>query len=274
MANFDQPNGFDPLAPGAVARKVTLGGTVTKGDPIAQASGVWVKYDASTHTAIGGVAAESGVSGEEKFAYLELQDMLFRCQVVTGTYAKATHNGGRYDITGAPGATGIDLSATTRGEVELVQHSPITGATEVGADARVAVKFVKLASADIPGTIQVNTINEATAAAGVTIDGVLLKDGEVTTDTINEETPAAGVTIDSVLCKDGALSAISAELGSAALTGDTVKPRLGVGDAVPSNSAGYGKGSIFVALDSGTAKIYVNTGTDASVTWTVAGTQT
>lgn len=51
--------------------------------------------------------------------------------------------------------------------------------------------------------IEVDTINEATAAAGVTLDGVLLKDSQVTTDTINEKTPAAGVTADGVLLKDG-----------------------------------------------------------------------
>lgn len=51
--------------------------------------------------------------------------------------------------------------------------------------------------------ISTDLIAEDTSAAGVTIDGVLLKDSEVTTDTINEKTGAAGVTIDSVLLKDG-----------------------------------------------------------------------
>lgn len=51
--------------------------------------------------------------------------------------------------------------------------------------------------------VSTDTISEKTSAAGVTIDGVLLKDSAVTTDTINEKTSAAGVTIDSVLLKDG-----------------------------------------------------------------------
>jgi hypothetical protein len=59
--------------------------------------------------------------------------------------------------------------------------------------------------------IETNTINETTAASGVTIDGVLLKDGgavfadaaTIEIDTVNEATAAAGVTIDSVLLKDG-----------------------------------------------------------------------
>lgn len=50
-----------------------------------------------------------------------------------------------------------------------------------------------------------DTIGEETAAAGVTIDGVLLKDGEVTTDTINEDTTTAGVTVDQMWIKDGGI---------------------------------------------------------------------
>ena len=53
------------------------------------------------------------------------------------------------------------------------------------------------------GAHTTDTISEKTSAAGVTIDGVLLKDSEVTTDTISEKTSAAGVTVDSCLIKDG-----------------------------------------------------------------------
>jgi hypothetical protein len=55
--------------------------------------------------------------------------------------------------------------------------------------------------------IETNTVNETTADAGVTVDGVLIKDSAVTTDTINEKTPAAGVTIDGVKLKDGVIDA-------------------------------------------------------------------
>lgn len=50
--------------------------------------------------------------------------------------------------------------------------------------------------------VSTDVINELSAAAGVTIDGVLLKDSEVSVDTINEQTATAGVTIDGVLLKD------------------------------------------------------------------------
>jgi len=58
---------------------------------------------------------------------------------------------------------------------------------------------------EILSTPKVDTISELTSAAGVTVDGVLLKDSEVSTDVINEKTSATGVTIDGVLLKDGAV---------------------------------------------------------------------
>ena len=48
-------------------------------------------------------------------------------------------------------------------------------------------------------TVQVDAINESTTNAGVTVDGVLIKDNAVNTDTITEKTSGSGVTIDSVL---------------------------------------------------------------------------
>ena len=71
--------------------------------------------------------------------------------------------------------------------------------------------------------VQSDTVNEKTSAAGVTIDGVLLKDSQVTTDQINEKTSAAGVTIDGVLLKDNGVvtgaGTVSAPVYST--TGDT-----------------------------------------------------
>ena len=55
--------------------------------------------------------------------------------------------------------------------------------------------------------LNVDTINEQTAANGVTIDGVKLKDNAVETDTISEKTSGSGVTIDSLQVKDGGIQA-------------------------------------------------------------------
>lgn len=75
-------------------------------------------------------------------------------------------------------------------------------------------------------TIATNTIAETSAGSGVTVDGVLLKDGgavfadaaTVEVDTINEATSAAGVTVDGVLLKDGIVGAIQAITGDGAIT--------------------------------------------------------
>ena len=59
------------------------------------------------------------------------------------------------------------------------------------------------------GGVSVDTISELSSASGVTIDGVLLKDGAVSaasgvsTNTISEYASGSGVTVDGVLLKDG-----------------------------------------------------------------------
>ena len=53
-----------------------------------------------------------------------------------------------------------------------------------------------------------DTISELTAAVGVTVDGVLLKDSQVSVDAIVEGVGLAGVDIDSVLLKDGAIQMV------------------------------------------------------------------
>lgn len=55
-------------------------------------------------------------------------------------------------------------------------------------------------------SLSTDTISEKTAAAGVTIDGVKLKDSEPYCDVINEKTAATGVTVDGLLIKDGGIS--------------------------------------------------------------------
>ena len=68
--------------------------------------------------------------------------------------------------------------------------------------------------------LALDTVTEFTTNNGVTVDGVLLKNGSVTginltattaviTDLINEQTLAAGVTVDGVLLKDGTVKASS-----------------------------------------------------------------
>ena len=82
---------------------------------------------------------------------------------------------------------------------------------------------------NVTGIFKTDVVSESTAAAGVTVDGALLKDGSLTvgsggsvsTDTVSERTAAAGVTVDGALLKDGSLTVGS---GGAVVT-DTVSER-------------------------------------------------
>lgn len=63
------------------------------------------------------------------------------------------------------------------------------------------------------GPLLVDAVAESSAGVGVTVDGVLIKDGGIVladaavleVDTVNEATAAAGVTIDGLLIKDGSV---------------------------------------------------------------------
>lgn len=106
----------------------------------------------------------------------------------------------------------------------------------------------------VADSFSTDTISEKTAAAGVTIDGVLLKDNdvsadEVSTDTISEKTSSTGVTIDGVLLKDN-------EMNGSYLTDGTVSTAKIADDAVTADkladtavSAGsYGSASLIPSI--------------------------
>lgn len=108
--------------------------------------------------------------------------------------------------------------------------------------------------------VLVDEIAEATAGTGVTIDGVLLKDGAIAacettaTDTIAEASAGSGVTVDGVLLKDGAVTATGAVTGASAVVG-----------------GGYGSTGMSVGAD-GTVSTNGNLVVDGTATLTGAVT--
>lgn len=103
------------------------------------------------------------------------------------------------------------LNNTTVKGVSIAQNA--TAVAQVDDAIRSVLSVV--AAADF-GTLSVkmDTIAESTAAAGVTIDGLLIKDGSIdfgvggpSADIVSESTAAAGVTIDGVLLKDSNVTA-------------------------------------------------------------------
>ena len=75
----------------------------------------------------------------------------------------------------------------------------------IGTSLMIGTDSIFDSTGAVDGSIKTDTIIEKTAAAGVTIDGVLLKDSAVNSNTINEKTAAAGVTVDGVLLKDASV---------------------------------------------------------------------
>jgi len=128
-----------------------------------------------------------------------------------------------------PNLTGLTPVADTD-EFYVVDKSDTTDSADGTSKKITRANLLGSAAADFTNNIKTDTVSEHTAAAGVTIDSVVLKDGQINTgqgatevylmdqnvqtsnnvnfnqvqtDTIIEETAAAGVTIDSLTIKDG-----------------------------------------------------------------------
>ncbi len=142
MANYDNPNGFRPISSPARTGVYQVNEACVKGDVLALVSGKTEIFDPSdaNHTKTIGVAAESGATDE----YIQVYDdpsTCFEGQCGTGTFSAATHLGGAFEVEGASGAMEINLSGTTDAVAVILEHYPITGSDEEGANARVKVVF-------------------------------------------------------------------------------------------------------------------------------------
>jgi len=121
--------------------------------------------------------------------------------------------------------------------------------------------------------LMVDTINEKTAAAGVTLDGVLLKDSQVKTDVILEKTGATGVTIDGVLIKDSLdVSGIVDKTTAQTLTNKTLTKPVINGTNPTGATYTPATGAQTVALDCAANNMHIVTGhaSGTAITFTVA----
>ena len=158
-------------------------------------------------------------TGKVKEDYLEVKKLVINGASLTGgVLLSATQ---AIDLAGVADSLVLDddgdttLSAPTDDQIDV----EIAGADDFTFTANT---FTALSGS----TIATNTIAETTATSGVTIDGVLVKDGGIVcadaatleVDTVNEATGAAGVTIDGVLVKDGGI--VMAD--GAAIDADTI----------------------------------------------------
>ena len=147
-------------------------------------------------------------------------------------------------------AAGSATSTTTTDSDGLFAFSSIAEATYIvvinSADGTKKVLFdgrneVQFTKVDIRSTLQTDTINEATAGAGVTIDGVLVKDGGI-----------------SVTADFGLNDAVDLEFG----TGNDALMRWSTGDS--SNHA------LVMALGQSNQVIHIAEADDVAIDWEVS----
>jgi hypothetical protein len=118
----------------------------------------------------------------------------FEAGIATDTIAEETATAGvTIDGVLLKDGAGVDFTA----QASAVGTVPLTAKGLTSQTANIQNWMVAadvVAFIDKNGALNIDTILESTAAAGVTIDGVKLKDSEVYTDTIHEKTVATGVT--------------------------------------------------------------------------------
>ena len=139
--------------------------------------------------------------------------------VTTGYYALRVSPYSTNTHSGSHVANGVwDFGAVADGTYQLY-YSADNWVTESKVD-NFGTRYIGTASPTFDTAIastkvETDTISEKTSGSGVTIDGLLIKDGGISLDTLSEKTSGAGVTIDGVLLKDNAVTCS----GSSSFTG-------------------------------------------------------
>lgn len=140
MANTLQ-YGFRPHGAGHTTIKVTLAGTVSKGDLLTyDGSGAFVIFNPASHFLVAAVALKAGVSGDEIPAVLIDESTIL--EVSTGlTYAAATNQFEAYDVTGATGAQYLTTTSTKK-HFMIIGAYPVPKAPDAtGANTNVLVQL-------------------------------------------------------------------------------------------------------------------------------------
>jgi len=145
--------------------------------------------------------------------------------------------------------------------------------TSVGLNIGSTKTLTVAGTQNVTGTFKTDAVSEYTAAAGVTIDGALLKDGalvvgtggSVTTDLINEKTAAAGVTVDGVLLKDAGVNGTGTSSFTTLRVAGSVSGYVGFVGASAAGSTTY----ILPSAD-GTSGQFLSTNGTGTLSWASA----
>jgi hypothetical protein len=188
--------------------------------------------------------------------------------------------GGAVEIaSGAGGAGNTADAAGVGGEIDLTAGAGGTGGTTGDAGVGGAVDI----NAGAGGTGGSGASEAGGAGGDVTLDAGVGGDAAGSTNGNGGAggdvlvTSGAGGALDGG-GSDGTAGKIKLdskinylELGDLETESGAKQVRWGWGTSTPANSTGYGKGSVFIKVDTGI--LYINTGTEASVSWTIVGTQ-
>jgi hypothetical protein len=145
MANTSAPYGFklyrqnSGLTP--PLEYVTLGGTVSIGDPLVWSSGTAVIHTAAADEKIFGIAQANGVSGGQIPFIPVTETQVWVAQATT--YTEATHRGVVYELSGTTGAVQVNVAGTTKPIVRIIDKlPPPRPGNETGTYCNVLVMFV------------------------------------------------------------------------------------------------------------------------------------
>lgn len=139
--------------------------------------------------------------------------------VTTGYYALRVSPFSTNAFAGTHVANGVwNFGAVTDGTYQLF-YSADNWSTEAQVtnfgERYIASSAPTFTTAKVSTSVETDLISEKTSGSGVTIDGLLIKDGAILLDTLSEKTGGAGVTIDGVLNKDAGVTCT----GASAFTG-------------------------------------------------------
>jgi hypothetical protein len=209
-----------------VANDLTISGGTVNNSVIggsSAAAGTFTTLTATTSiTGTLATAAQTNVTSLGTLTALQVDNINVNGNAITstdtnGNIALTPHGAGEVDISkvdidgGAIDGTAIGANSASTGAFSTL--STTGTATLAGADINggsidgtnigaAVVGTGAFSTISATGAISADTISEKNAAAGVTIDGVQLKDSAVVVDTISEKTSANGVQIDSATIKD------------------------------------------------------------------------
>jgi hypothetical protein len=185
----------------------TVTGTVLKPDGTAY-----------TDTAVSFVLQSEIVSGGTVVLPYQIDVITNNAGYFSVSLAVPTTGTAFYRIGTADGGTQfVNLAAGAATSLDVIMTIPAASAAQDPLQTLVDAMAVR-------ETFGADVISEFFTGSGVTIDGVLLKDGGVTTDTIAEKTSGAGVTADGVLLKDSTVGVdtITEKTAGAGITADGV----------------------------------------------------